>query len=61
MRIGVGIIVLLGLALSAITLVVLKGGIPMSMRLNDTEAGTRLSVSDSRFSSTFETATFALG
>jgi hypothetical protein len=61
MRIGVSIIVLLGLALSALTLVALKGGVPMSMRLNDTEAGTRLSVSDSRFSSTFETATFALG
>jgi hypothetical protein len=31
------------------------------MRLNDTEAGSRLPVSDSRFSATFETATFALG
>jgi hypothetical protein len=61
MKLSSGIIVLLGLSVFAATLAFLQGGVSMSMRLNATEAGTGLTVSDTRFSATFETATFALG
>ena len=61
MRLRFGIIVLLGLAVFAAAAAFFRGGVYMSMRPNDTEAGTRLTVSDTRFSATFETATFALG
>jgi len=53
--------VLLGLAISAVTLVVLKGGKNMSMLHNDTEASIGLPLLDTRLPGRFETATFALG
>jgi len=53
--------VLLGLAISAVTLVVLKGGKNMSMLNNDTEASIGLPLLDTHLPGRFETATFALG
>jgi len=61
MRSGVAFRVLLGLAILAVTLLIIIGGKSMSMRYNDTEARIGLPPADARLSGTFETATFALG
>jgi len=52
---------LFGLALSAVTLIVLKGGKSMSLPHKDTEASIGLPHSDIYLSGIFATATFALG
>jgi len=54
-------VVLLCLAISAITLIVLKGGKNMSALHDDTEADIGLPLLDTFFQGRFETATFALG
>ena len=61
MSLRVVLIFLTGVAVSAVTLVALKGGISMSVRPNDSEAVTRLSAADTHLPGPFETATFALG
>jgi len=53
--------ILLGLAISAITLIVLKGGKNMSILDNNTEASIGLPLLDTHLPGRFETATFALG
>ena len=42
MRAGIAFIVLLGIAISAATLVFIKGGKSMTMQYNDTDAATAL-------------------
>lgn len=54
-------IVLLGFALSVVTLIALKGGRSMSVENRDTEASGALPSADTRLPGTLETATFALG
>ncbi len=61
MQLGIAFIVLLGVAISAATLVSLKGGKSMSMQHNNTEAVIALPPVGTYLSGTFETATFALG
>ncbi len=62
MRLGFAVAVLSGLAISAITLVILGGGgKSISMKHSDTEASIGLPPSDTRPAGAFETATFALG
>ncbi len=61
MRSGIAFIVLLGIAISAATLVSFKGGKSMSVQHNDAEAVTAMSPVGDYHSGTFETATFALG
>ena len=57
--------VLLGLAITIVAVVALRGGESMSVSYNDshneTRAGIGLPPSDTHFSGPFETATFALG
>ncbi len=60
MRVGLGFIVLLGLA-SAVLLFVLGGGKNISMLSSDTEARAGMPPTDTHLSGTLETATFALG
>jgi hypothetical protein len=54
-------IVSLGLAMTVVAIVSLKGGEPMTLSHGGSEAGIGLPPSDIRHSSAFETATFALG
>jgi hypothetical protein len=61
MRSDIAFIVLLGVAISSVTLVSLKGGKSMFMQHKDAEAVTALPPAGARHSGTFETATFALG
>ncbi len=61
MRSGIAFIVLLGVAISAATLVSIKGGKSMSMQHNDSDAVIALPPAGTYLSGTFETATFALG
>jgi len=53
--------VLLGVAISSVLLLALKGGKGMSMQHNDTEVSSALPYADIHHSGTIETATFALG
>jgi hypothetical protein len=61
MRSGIVFIGLLGVSVSAATLVSLKGGKGMSMHHNDTEIVIALPPSGTPHSGAFETTTFALG
>jgi len=53
--------VLVGAVISAVAVIILGGGVNMSTRHDDTEAGIGLPSSDTDPSGKFETATFALG
>jgi hypothetical protein len=61
MRSVIAIVVLLGLALSAVALIILRGDKAMYMRPNDIEARSGPPPSDTNPPGAFETATFALG
>jgi len=61
MRSGLAFVIMLGLAISAATLVILKGGNIMSVQHNQSETGIGLQPSDTHRSDAVETATFALG
>jgi len=61
MRSGIAFIALMGVAISAATLVSVKVGKSMSMQHNDTDAVIAQPTGDTYLSRTFETATFALG
>ncbi|MFI5293587.1 MAG: hypothetical protein ACHQ0Y_00995 [Thermodesulfovibrionales bacterium] len=54
-------VVFLGLAITIVTIVFLKGGKSMFPSHKDSEAGIGMPPSDMPHSNTFETATFALG
>jgi len=61
MRSGISSMVLLGVAISSVLLLALKGGKGMSLQHNDTDVGLALPSVDTHHSGTMETATFALG
>lgn len=61
LRSFIGSVSLLAFAISAVTIVALKGGTRMSMKHDEAEARAALPSADTRLSGTFETATFALG
>ena len=61
MRLRFVLMVLLGLAITVVIMIFLKGGESMFPSHNDSEAGIGLPPSDIPHSNTFETATFALG